>query len=181
VVFASRSSPGARSRFILKDGKLQKLPSGPLSLLMSSSPLTKGLVMAGISEALSFGGGSRHGDDESIYSFAARKFGAGAAENLFDPMCHGIFAGDARQLSVRSCFPWLYQADRASGSVIRSLLFPASGASVPEEEVVEDQAAEAFVQRMSKYPMWSFKDGLEVVGSSLLPLLASLPHSHIFI
>lgn len=172
MVVASRSSPGAKNRFILKDGRLHRLPSDPLGMLLDRSPLTKGLVWAGVSEALSFGNGGRAqgGDDESIFAFAARKFGPQFAENLFDPMCHGIYAGDARELSLRSCFPAVYEAERARGSVVRGFLFPttpkapapAPAPSLGKEEDGRETAA--FVEKMSQYPMWSFKDGLEVVS-----------------
>jgi oxygen-dependent protoporphyrinogen oxidase len=49
-------------------------------------------------------------EDETIYDFAVRRFGVEAAEVLFDPMAKGIFGGDIKKLSVRSCFPFLQQA-----------------------------------------------------------------------
>jgi len=61
-------------------------------------------------------------DDESIYDFAARRFSPKIAETLFDPMTLGIYGGDIRKLSVRSCFPALYKWEREKGSVLRGLL-----------------------------------------------------------
>ena len=34
-------------------------------------------------------------------------------------LCRGIFAGDARKLSVRSCFPLLYNHEQKYGSIIK--------------------------------------------------------------
>ena len=60
-------------------------------------------------------------DDESIYDFAARRFSPKIAETLFDPLTLGIYGGDSHALSVRCCFPSLYQAEREKGSVVRAL------------------------------------------------------------
>ncbi len=59
--------------------------------------------------------------DESIYDFAARRFSPSIAETLFDPLTLGIYAGDIRKLSLRSCFPILYQWEREKGSLLRGL------------------------------------------------------------
>ena len=49
------------------------------------------------------------------------------ADYLFDPVCRGIFAGDCRQLSMRSCFPEVFNAERKSGSVVMGLTKPEPG------------------------------------------------------
>ena len=43
------------------------------------------------------------------------------AETLFDPMTLGIYAGDIRKLSLRSCFPKLDEWERNKGSIVRGL------------------------------------------------------------
>lgn len=63
-------------------------------------------------------------EDESIYSFASRRFGPKAAHLFFDPLTLGIYAGDIQKLSIRSCFPSLWEAERTHGSVVRSLFQP---------------------------------------------------------
>lgn len=42
-----------------------------------------------------------------------------------DSLCRGVFAGSSRELSVRSCFPSLFQAEQAHGSVLLGLLLGA--------------------------------------------------------
>jgi oxygen-dependent protoporphyrinogen oxidase len=59
-------------------------------------------------------------DDESIGAFVRRRFGTEAAELLADPLLAGIHAGDADELSVRTLFPRLVEAERQSGSVLRA-------------------------------------------------------------
>ncbi|OXB72343.1 UNVERIFIED_CONTAM: hypothetical protein H355_015642 [Colinus virginianus] len=59
--------------------------------------------------------------DESVHSFAQRRFGAEVADVAVDSLCRGVFAGDCRQLSVRSCFPALFHAERQRRSVLLGL------------------------------------------------------------
>lgn len=59
--------------------------------------------------------------DESIYEFASRRFSPKIAETLFDPLTLGIYGGDIRKLSIRCCFPALYNWEREKGSIVRGL------------------------------------------------------------
>jgi oxygen-dependent protoporphyrinogen oxidase len=61
------------------------------------------------------------GDDESIAAFVRRRFGAEAVEYLAEPLLAGIHAGDAERLSLAALFPQLRDAERRTGSVLRSL------------------------------------------------------------
>lgn len=45
--------------------------------------------------------GSEASDNESIYSFAERKFGKEFADYVITPMVHGICAGDAKEISAK--------------------------------------------------------------------------------
>lgn len=45
------------------------------------------------------------------------------ADYLIDPMCRGIFAGDIRKLSLKSCLPMLYNLEKDSGSIVKGMLF----------------------------------------------------------
>lgn len=58
-------------------------------------------------------------EDESIYEFAARRFNPQVAETLFDPITLGVYAGDIRKLSMRACFPGIYQWEKERGSVLK--------------------------------------------------------------
>eukprot|EP00438_Fugacium_kawagutii_P017445 Skav208475 [mRNA] locus=scaffold1104:348673:349732:- [translate_table: standard] len=56
-------------------------------------------------------------EDESVYDFVARRASKTLAKHLADPICRGQLAGDATNLSVRTCFPRLWQNERRFGSV----------------------------------------------------------------
>ena len=40
------------------------------------------------------------------------------ADYFVDPLCRGIYAGKARELSVKSCFPHLFNTEQKYGSVL---------------------------------------------------------------
>jgi oxygen-dependent protoporphyrinogen oxidase len=60
-------------------------------------------------------------EDESIASLFRRRFGAATVDLVAQPLLGGIHAGNVEQLSVRSLFPALAEAERSTGSILRSL------------------------------------------------------------
>jgi protoporphyrinogen/coproporphyrinogen III oxidase len=58
-------------------------------------------------------------DDESIEEFFSRRFNKKLTYNLIDPLVRGIFGGDIKNLSIRSCFPLFYEWEKQYGSLIR--------------------------------------------------------------
>lgn len=42
-----------------------------------------------------------------------------------DSLCRGVFAGNSRELSIRSCFPSVFQAEQTHRSVLLGLLLGA--------------------------------------------------------
>ena len=57
--------------------------------------------------------------DESVWDFVSRRFSSEVAEYFFDPLFKGIFAGDIRKLSIRSCMPLLKEWEERYGSVTK--------------------------------------------------------------
>ena len=55
--------------------------------------------------------------DESVAAFTSRRASRMLATNLADPICRGQLAGNAKDLSVRTCFPRLWQNEQRFGSV----------------------------------------------------------------
>ena len=139
-------------RFLYVDKKLQVLPSGPLSLLFS--PLTKGII-PGIFKDLTTS--VNPSEDESIYDFFSRRFNPSIAEGLIDPMTLGIYAGDIRKLSIRSCFPQIYEWERNHGSVIRGAF----------SRKKTNQSHSSFIKSIQKSSLFSFKKGMETLTHEL--------------
>lgn len=115
-----------------------------------------------------------------------------------DSLCRGVFAGDSRELSIRSCFPSLFQAEQSHGSVLLGLLLGAgeggAGArarvcggcavrgwqqglpsffSAPCSAGRSPQPDSAILRqaRAERWSQWSLRGGLEMLPQAL--------HSHL--
>jgi protoporphyrinogen/coproporphyrinogen III oxidase len=106
-------------RYVLRGGRLQKIPMSPPALL-GSSLLGIGSRWKIVSEPL------RHtrppGHEESVADFVRRKFGHEILEYLVSPFVSGVYAGDPEQLSLRAAFPTLEEWERQFGSVLRGAM-----------------------------------------------------------
>lgn len=148
------ASPAARRRFLYVDGRLQSLPTGPLSFLCSS-------LMRGVFPALwkEWSVPPSKLADETVYDFVSRRFSPELAERFADPLVSGIFAGDIRKLSMRSCFPSMYCLEQEHGSILKGML---ARTSLKQREEVSP-----FVQSMLRHPIFSFKNGMETLVERL--------------
>ncbi len=104
-------------RYVLIEGVLKNVPMSPA--ILASSFFSGGTRSSVIRDIL----GSTRGPepDESVASFTRRKFSTTLLDRLVGPFVSGIYAGDPEKLSLRAAFPILYEAEQASGSVIRGM------------------------------------------------------------
>lgn len=102
-------------RYVLINGKLKNVPMGPGLLL---SPFLGGGTRIAILRDL-FGNSRAPEPDESIADFIRRKFSPTLLDRLVGPFVSGVYAGDPEKLSLRAAFPILYEAEVASGSILR--------------------------------------------------------------
>ena len=113
-----RSRDAARRRFVFRRGWLHEVPLSPGAFL--KSPL---LSLGGkLRIACEPFAAHRPGHDESIHAFAARRIGREAADVMVGSMVSGIFAGDARELSLRACFPKMWEMEDEYGGLFRALV-----------------------------------------------------------
>jgi protoporphyrinogen/coproporphyrinogen III oxidase len=133
-------SADAKRRFIWHEEKLYKLPGGPAGLLFS--PILHGLRRDILRERKVPPGTA---EDETIHAFFSRRFGERLTERLVDPVVSGIFAGNPRTLSARSCFPRLYEMEQTKGSILRGM----KG------------------RKRHPFPMFSFREGMETLPDTL--------------
>jgi len=61
-------------------------------------------------------------EEESVYAFAARRFGKEFAARVMDPLVAGMFGGDAEQLSMSAAFPTLLEMEQTHGSITRGII-----------------------------------------------------------
>jgi protoporphyrinogen/coproporphyrinogen III oxidase len=106
-------------RYVLRHGKMQKVPMSPQGVL-TSSLLSAGSRWKVVSEPLRRT--KPPSEDESVAAFVRRKFGHEILEYLVSPFVSGVYAGDPEKLSLRAAFPTLEEWERDYGSVIRGAM-----------------------------------------------------------
>ncbi|KAJ3379132.1 oxygen-dependent protoporphyrinogen oxidase, partial [Entophlyctis sp. JEL0112] len=163
VIAVPKSSAAAKSRFIKYNGKLDKMPS---SLVEALFPPKHHLFRQVFPRAAFEPFIPRSNlDDESIHDFVKRRFGDHVAEHMISALVHGIYAGDSRLLSVKSCFPFLWEAEKKHGSVIRGML---TARSPPEKYSADLSAADVeFIRHVKASSIYSFENGLESLPSAI--------------
>uniref|UniRef100_A0A8C5ATJ1 Protoporphyrinogen oxidase n=1 Tax=Gadus morhua TaxID=8049 RepID=A0A8C5ATJ1_GADMO len=118
------SHNASKNRYLYVNEKLHKMPSGLWGALQTVSPFSRPIIHSIAKEILVKKGKE---DDESIHSFVSRRLGKELADIAIDSLCRGVFAGDCRRLSVRSCFPPLYRAEQSRGSIVLGMLLGSGG------------------------------------------------------
>jgi oxygen-dependent protoporphyrinogen oxidase len=89
--------------------------------------------------------------DQSVASFFTDRFGKAFTEELIDPVLTGIYAGDIRQMSVRSSFPF------SSGSLLKSMIFK-------KKKKIDDP----FLREIQRSSIFTFKGGMEALPRALV-------------
>jgi oxygen-dependent protoporphyrinogen oxidase len=161
-------APGGSARMIWLDGAICPLPSSLAGALFGGNPAMAGVPLAALRELFVPRSGL---PDESIHDFVSRRFGEHAATTLLDPMVSGIYSGDTKKLSVRSCFGVLHEAEKSSGSVVRALLkkqlaAAAAGGGGGDGEGA-GAAASDFEDHMGRQVSVSFERGMQTLTDEL--------------
>lgn len=111
------ASPAARTRYIVRRGKLVPVPLTPQAVL-TTRLLSNGAKLALFGEPLVDAGDSHV--EESVAAFVRRRFNQEILDYLANPFVAGIYAGDPEQLAVRHALPKLYALERTHGSVMKA-------------------------------------------------------------
>jgi oxygen-dependent protoporphyrinogen oxidase len=153
------ADPAASRRYLARGGRLHPIPTDPLAFLRfgALSPPARLRVLL---EPLA---ARRVARDESVHEFGVRHLGREAATVLLGSVVRGVFAGDARRLSLDAAFPLLREMERKH----RSLLL-AAGAAVRGKRGAPNAA-------QARRTLWSFRGGMESLVEALArPLGAAL-------
>jgi oxygen-dependent protoporphyrinogen oxidase len=139
------AQPAAKRRFLLRRGRLRRVPDGPKGFLTGDvlSPLGKARVLLE-----PWARRAPAGREETVEEFAQRRIGSEAAAVLVDAAVAGITAGDPRRLSLPAAFPQMNAMEKEHGSLVRAL-FARRGAGVRPARLV------------------SFRDGMETAVLAL--------------
>jgi oxygen-dependent protoporphyrinogen oxidase len=111
------AAPEARHRYIVRRGRLVRLPLTPPELL-TSRLFSNGAKLAIFGEPLTEATDSP--GDESVAAFVRRRFNQEVVDYVANPFVAGTFAGDPEQLSVRHALPQLHALEQAHGSVMKA-------------------------------------------------------------
>lgn len=103
LLFASKA---AKNRYLLFNGKLEKI----LSL-----PLMKGILPGLLNDLFA---SKSTLEDESVYAFFSRRFSPLIADRFIDPLIKGIYAGDPKRLSIKACFPQIKDRSLILGGLV---------------------------------------------------------------
>ena len=112
------SNDAARRRYIVHRGRLCEVPSSIGAVLRTPLLSGRGKLRLALEP---FARRSSEAE-ESIQEFARRRIGGEATSMFVEPMVSGIFAGDVNALSLRACFPRMWQLEADHGGLVRAHL-----------------------------------------------------------
>ncbi|MBI5868731.1 MAG: protoporphyrinogen oxidase [candidate division Zixibacteria bacterium] len=161
----------SEARFIVKNGRLHPVPFSPPAIITTGllNPAEKLRIFAE-----PFIRARRDDSDESVFDFAARRIGRGAAETFVDPMVSGVYGGVAKELSLPSCFPIMREMEVQYGGLVRAMI------AKMRQKKREQRAAGVPKKKSGSAAgpggrLTSFRSGLDVLvmrmGERLKPLI----------
>jgi protoporphyrinogen/coproporphyrinogen III oxidase len=145
------SHPSAKNRYLVRDGRLIKMPESPLDFIRT--PLFS--ATAKFQVLLEPFIGRWTGEEESVAEFVKRRLGREFLNQAVDALVGGIYAGNPWKLSVREAFPKLFALEQKYGSLIKGQIFGARERK-KRGEVAKPNA-----------PKFSFDEGLHVLPDAL--------------
>ena len=114
-----RSDDNARKRFIYSNKILHRLPENGPSFIKSSLISWPGKLRLAAELVIPK---RTSAADETLAEFGRRRLGPEALDKLIAPMVSGIFAGNPETMSLKSCFPRIYELEQEYGGLIRAML-----------------------------------------------------------
>lgn len=164
-----------RNRYVVRDGRLRPLPSGPLQFLATDLWSIRGKLRL-ICEPFvpKYSGTS----DESIAKFVIRRTGQEFLDYAIDPFVTGVFAGDPARLSLKSCFPKMYSLEKEYGSLTKGALLSRRKREEPRRKVrlfsfregiqtlpdaISDTLGDRFIKGSAVTSLKKVMDGFEVI------------------
>ncbi|KAG6910075.1 hypothetical protein DXG01_013528 [Tephrocybe rancida] len=182
VLTTPRTASAARSRFLYLPDLQPGLTAIPTSVpAFLQSPLWKLLLPAIFSEPIRSPNRTlrqSHDADESLDSFLSRRFGPEVARVFGSALCHGVYAADSRQLSVRAAFPALYDLEekgngRVVFGILKDMLGLGGGKKVQQVGVYELGDVEELMRGVAVY---SFRGGVQTLTDTLAKALSARPN-----
>lgn len=131
------ANSGAKKRYILKKGKWQALPSGPVSAVTTPLFTLKDKFRI-LGEPFRKPGND---PDETLADMVRRRMGKSFLDYAVDPFISGVYAGDPELLVTRFALPKLYALEQNYGSFIKGAI---KKAKEPKTEAMKKATGEVF-------------------------------------
>ena len=147
------ASPEAARRYIARDGRLHRIPTNPAALLGFTGLSPRARLRVALEPFFA----RRMRREESVHDFAVRHIGSEAAEVMVGALVRGVFAGDAKRLSVDAAFPVMREMERKHRSLVLAMMARGGrgrGGGGPGGR-----------------PLWSFTRGMESLADALVERL----------
>ena len=159
------SDDSARKRFLLINGRLNQVPTGPRGFLTTPILPWWAKIRFGLEP---FVWKKCKEADETVADFVSRRFGKAAVNRMFDPLISGVYAGDVNKLSIHNTFKVFSEMEQEYGTVVRGMF------KRLKQRKQEDQNTEGKIDPLltaSKNPMagklLSFKEGMGELTATL--------------
>jgi oxygen-dependent protoporphyrinogen oxidase len=162
--------PATTSASIWSRGDLHPLPKGTLMGIPSPAASARGILSAEeVARAESetpWDGGDF--DDVSVGDYVAARLGDAVVDRLVEPLLGGVYAGQARALSLRACLPQVYAATRrgetltdtaAALSASAASDAAASAAAASDAAATSEAAASPPADRPAALPVFAGLEG----------------------
>ena len=108
------ANQAVNTRLILKNGRWEPLPSGPVSAIRTPLFSLRDKIRI-LAEPFRPAGKN---PDEKLSELVLRRMGPSFLDYAIDPFILGVYSGDPAQLVTRHAFPKLYQLEQNYGSFI---------------------------------------------------------------
>lgn len=113
------ANEAAAHRFLVLGDRLREIHAHPLKFATGGILSPLGIMRM----AREFFVPGKQGDaDESVWEFGRRRLGKQAADRMLSPMVQGVFAGDAKKLSLPAAFPRMAEMEAQYGSLFKALI-----------------------------------------------------------
>jgi len=117
------TNDGLRQAFVVSRGKLHNIPDGFIVMAPSKLwPILSTPILSPLGKlrlAWEYFVRSSYSNDESLASFATRRFGRETYERLIQPLVGSIYATNPDRLSLQATLPRFIEMERKYGSLIR--------------------------------------------------------------
>ena len=138
------------------------LPNSLKTAMKTLPPFTKPLLLQALSDLRK---PKVLNNDESLYSFVNRRFGPEVARYAIDPLARGVFAGNAKELSVMSLGRRLHDVEQKYGSVLKGLFLDRKNSAKVDPFLLKSKLVQ--LSKKEKWAVWSLDGGLKTLVDTL--------------